>query len=160
MSEREIVPRLKESPTISSCLSLCNTGSRVRMARAPSLHHTKFAVSAPKYLQLPPNLKEATTLTYLHNGPLQPTTALCTQPAHPTARTLTSPSPPHYPLQALAASLCLFSSSLAASSSLSPSTSKLSIYLAADILYRIFLGASLPAYVLQMYVASISKICT
>ena len=32
-----------------------------RMVRAPSLHHTEFAVSSSKNLQLPPNLKAETT---------------------------------------------------------------------------------------------------
>ena len=35
-----------------------------RMARAPSLHHAKFAVSAPKNLQLPPNLKAETIISW------------------------------------------------------------------------------------------------
>ena len=39
-----------------------------RMAQVPSVHHTKFAVSTPKNLQLPPNLKEETTTTRKASG--------------------------------------------------------------------------------------------
>ena len=66
--------------------------------------------------------------------------------------------PPRPPLAALAASLCLFSSFLAASSSIRLPTTKLSIALAIDILCWVGLGTRFLAHFLQIYAASISEI--
>ena len=47
-------------PHISYATGMSDTIG-TRMAGAPSLHHTEFAVSSSKNLQLPPNLKAETT---------------------------------------------------------------------------------------------------
>ena len=67
-------------------------------------------------------------------------------------------APPQPPLAALAASLYLFFSSLAASS-LGLFTSKLLITLAVDILYRLGLGSHLLAYLLQVLMAPVFEVC-
>ena len=95
------------------------------------------------------------SLTCLLSG-LLATNHRTTPPAHPT----TSPTPLRPSLAALAASLCLLFSSLATSSSPSLSSSKLLITLAADDLDRFGFDVCLTACSLQMFVVSISGICS
>ena len=62
-SETEKCEATEEQQKVTSATGMSDTtGSR--MARVPPLHRTKSAVSTPKNLRLPPNLKVETTTSW------------------------------------------------------------------------------------------------